>query len=102
MIRVTVSYPRGEQTRFDHDYYGTSHRRLLLDRLSEFGLERLEIDRCLSDGGGGPPPIVAAAHLIFRTLDGYQKGIGQHGTEIRADVARYTDIRPLVTISELL
>lgn len=101
MIRVTVSYPREEGARFDHDYYRTSHRQLLLDRLSAFGLERIEIDRGLSDAGGSQPPIIAAAHMIFRDLDGYQKGMTQHGKDIRTDVVRYTDIRPRVVISEV-
>jgi uncharacterized protein (TIGR02118 family) len=102
MIRVTVSYPRKDDARFDHDYYRTSHRQLLLDRLASFGLERVEIDRCLSGGAGEPPPVVAAAHMIFQGLEGFQKGMAQHGKEIMTDVARYTDIRPSVVISEVV
>ncbi len=100
MIRVTVSYPAKDGARFDHDYYAHKHRQLLLDRLGSFGLQRVEIDRCISGGAGEPPVIVAAAHMIFEALEGFQKGMAQHGKEIMTDVGRYTDIRPGVVISE--
>ncbi len=101
MIRVTVSYPRKDGARFDHEYYRNNHKQLLIDRLSPFGLQRVEIDRCLSGGQGEPPAIVAAAHMIFDGIEGFQKGMGQHGKEIMTDVGKYTDIRPGVVISEM-
>ena len=101
MIRVTVSYPAGEGAAFDHTYYHAQHRALLMERLASFGLQRVEMDRCLADGAGGPPPIVAAAHLVFTSLEGFQSGMAAHGRDIMADVARYTALRPDIVISEV-
>lgn len=101
MIRVTVSYPQTDGARFDHDYYRSKHRQLLLDRLSQYGLKSVDIDRCIADGAGKPPATIAAAHMVFETIEGFQKGMGAHGKEIMTDVANYTDIRPAVLISEM-
>ena len=101
MIRVTVSYPNAEGKRFDHAYYQAQHRKLLMDRLAEHGLQRVEMDKALSDGAGGKPAVVASAHLIFADIAGFQKGMGAHGREIMGDIANYTDISPAILISEM-
>ncbi|WP_158290189.1 EthD family reductase [Ramlibacter sp. WS9] len=101
MIRITVSYPNAEGKRFDHTYYQTQHRKLLMDRLAEHGLQRVEMDKALADGAGGKPPVVAAAHLVFTDMTGFQKGMAAHGREIMGDLANYTDIAPAILISEM-
>ena len=100
MIRVTVSYPSGADAQFDHAYYGKQHRELVEQKLSSFGLKAVEIDKGLADGAGGQPPHVAAAHLLFENLEGFQKGMAEHGGEISADLKNYTNIVPQVVISE--
>lgn len=101
MIRVTVSYPNVEGKRFDHAYYQAKHHQLLTDRLTEHGLQRVEMDRAVADGAGGKPPVVATAHLIFADMVGFQKGMAAHGREITGDIANYTDITPTILISEM-
>ncbi len=101
MIRVTVSYPNAEGQRVDHAYYQARHRQLLMDRLAEHGLQRVEMDKALADGAGGKPPVVAAAHLIFTDMAGFQKGMAAHGREIMGDIANYTDTTPTILISEM-
>ena len=101
MIRVTVSYPAKEGARFDHDYYRTKHRQLILDKLGHHGLQAVDIDRCIADGMGKAPPVLAAAHMIFDKLESFQHGMAAHGKEIMADVANYSDLRPSVVVSEM-
>ena len=100
MIRVTVSYPSAADATFDHAYYGKQHKDLIEQRLKAFGLIGVEIDKALADGAGGPPPHIAAAHLLFENMDGFQKGMAEHGGEITADVKNYTNIVPQITVSE--
>ena len=101
MFRITVSYPNAEGKRFDHAYYQSTHRQLLMDRLAAHGLLRVEMDKALADGSGGKPAVVACAHMIFADLAGFKAGMGAHGREIMGDVARYTDITPAVLICEM-
>jgi uncharacterized protein (TIGR02118 family) len=101
MIRITVSYPNLAGKRFDHVYYQAHHRKLLMDRLAEHGLQRVEMDKALADGAGGKPPVVAVAHLIFNDLAGFQKGMATHGREIMGDIGNYTDIEPAILVNEM-
>ena len=47
-------------------------------------------------------PFVAIGHEYFGAIDEFQKGMGQHGKEIMADVANYTTIQPQIQISEII
>ena len=51
---------------------------------------------------GAPAPYVAIGHVYFNALEGFQKGMGQHGKDIMADIANYTNIAPQIQISEVV
>ena len=103
MIRISVLYPTSEGKKFDVDYYVKTHMKLVRDRLTSFGLVRTEVDKGLAGGApGSPAPYVAIGHVYFNALEGFQKGMGQHGKEIMADVANYTNIPPQMQISEVV
>ena len=103
MVRITVLYPNEPGKKFDYDYYQHKHMSLVRDRLSSFGLVRTEVDKGLAGGApGAPAPYVCIGHVYFNHLDGFQKGMGQHGKEIMADIPNYTTIQPQIQISEIL
>ena len=66
--------------------------------LSEtWGLERAEIDR------GVDGPYVAAVHFRFESLEAMTAALSDDGsTVVTADVANYTNITPVVQISEIV
>ncbi|MEO7691312.1 MAG: EthD family reductase [Sphingomonas sp.] len=102
MIKMSVYYPADGGSRFDHDYYRTSHMPLIQQRLGDACL-RYEIEKGL--GGrepGSAPPFVAACHIYALSLETFQEAFGPHRPEIAADVANYTDITPIVQISEII
>ncbi|MGH2394175.1 MAG: EthD family reductase, partial [Candidatus Limnocylindria bacterium] len=71
--------------------------------LKPFGLIRYEVDKGVAGGTpGAAAPFVGACHIYFNTLGEFQKGMGQHGTELMADVANYTNIPPQIQISEIV
>jgi uncharacterized protein (TIGR02118 family) len=103
MVRVSVYYTGGEGKRFDLDYYTNKHMKLVRDRLGSFGCLRTEVDKGIAGGApGAPAPYVAVGHVYFDSLDGFQKGMGQHGKEILGDVPNYTNIQPQIQISEIV
>jgi uncharacterized protein (TIGR02118 family) len=103
MIRVTVLYPSGDGKKFDHDYYVKNHMTLVQERLKSFGIVRTEVDKGVAGGAPGvPAPYVAIGHVYFNTVADFQKGMGQHGKEIMADIANYTNIQPQIQISEII
>ncbi|HEY1832367.1 MAG TPA: EthD family reductase [Acidimicrobiales bacterium] len=94
MIRLSVLYPTAEGYVFDHDYYRDRHVPLAL---KTWGLERAEIDK------GVDGPYVAAVHFRFDSLEAMTAALSLEGTaEVTADVANYTNITPVMQISEIV
>jgi uncharacterized protein (TIGR02118 family) len=92
MVRLSVLYPATEGTSFDHDYYRSKHVPLCSET---WGPARVEIDR------GVEGPYVAAVHFLFDSADAMQAALASEGTEaVRADVANYTQIEPILQVSE--
>ena len=102
MIRVTVLYPDGDGKTFDHDYYVNSHIPMVSEKLKSFGLVKATVDKGL--GGAAPgssAPYVTIASLVFETIEGFQQAFGAHGEEMMADVPNYTNIEPIIQVSEI-
>ena len=94
MIRMSVLYPTTEDYVFDHDYYRDHHVPLAL---RTWGLERAEIDK------GVDGPYIAAVHFRFDTSEAMTAALSREGSsQVTADVANYTNITPVVQISEFL
>ncbi|HET9690463.1 MAG TPA: EthD family reductase [Acidimicrobiales bacterium] len=94
MIRLSVYYPSGEGTTFDHDYYRDHHVPLAV---KTWGLSGAEIDK------GVDGPYVAAVHMRFDSLEAMQSAMGAPGTaDVMADVANYTNIQPVMQTSEIV
>ena len=94
MIRLTVLYPATEGATFDHEYYREKHVPLCV---STWGLAGAEIDKGL-DG-----PYVAAVHFKFASPEAFQSAMASEAREaIRADVANYTTITPVLQTSEII
>ncbi len=95
MIRVSVMYPKGGK--FNFEYYKTKHMSLVHSLLDSFGLVQSEVNK-----GVGDSPYMAVGHLVFKTVEGMQKGLQAHDPEIATDLANFTDIQPQFQISEIL
>ena len=94
MIRMSVLYPKGEGTTFDHDYYRNKHVPLCL---STWNLSSAAIDKGI-DG-----PYEAAVHFEFDSTDAMQSVLGGPGTAaVMGDVANYTNIAPVIQVSEII
>ena len=94
MVKLTVTYPSGDGTTFDHDYYKTSH----IPMCNEvFKPSKTEVDK----GVNGPN--VAAVTFYFESMDALQAALGDDKTpDVMADVANYTNITPVTQISEVV
>ena len=92
MVTVTVLYPRTDDVTFDMDYYRNQHFGLLRDRLGD-NLKRDEIHEVL-DG-----PYVAYCQMYFDSMDDFKSPMAEHGAEIMGDVANYTNVQPVMLVS---
>jgi uncharacterized protein (TIGR02118 family) len=94
MIRMSVLYPTTEGSVFDHDYYRDHHVPLALQT---WALKQAEIDK------GVDGPYVAAVHFRFDSLEAMTTALsGEGSAKVTADVANYTNITPVVQISEIV
>lgn len=102
MIKVTVMYPYTEGARFDHDYYRDRHMPMVKARLGD-ACVYYTIDKGLGGGAPGTPPAyVAMCAFICDSLEGYGAAMREHGAEVRGDIANYTDIVPVIQVSEVV
>lgn len=102
MIKVAILYPNGEGKTFDMDYYASKHMPLAADLFGN-ALKAMSIDRGLAAGGapGAPIPYLAIGYFYFDTMSSFQDAMGPNSEKLRADVPNYTNIQPIIQISEV-
>ena len=83
-------------------HLGNRHLPLLKARMGD-ACKRYTIDKGLAGGApGAAAPFVALCHIYCDSLDSFQAGFGPHAAEIMADIPNYTDVTPVVQISEVV
>ena len=101
MIQVSVLYPNTEGGKFDVDYYCHTHMRMVKKALGA-ALRGVSVESGLSGGSpGSAAAYVASGHLLFDSLEAFQTAIAPHNTSFMADLPNYTDIRPIIQVSEV-
>jgi uncharacterized protein (TIGR02118 family) len=102
MIKVTVMYPNTPGNRFDHDYYRDRHMPLVASRLGDH-CRHYTVDKGLAGGSpDAPATYVAMCHIFCDSVDAFQQGFGPHAAEIMGDIPNYTDVSPVIQISEVV
>ena len=102
MIKVSVMYPNTAGARFDHAYYRDKHMPLVKRLMGEACLF-YTVDKGLAGGAPGEPaPYVGMCHIYSTSVETFQAGFGPHAKEILADIANYTDLSPVMQVSEVV
>ena len=101
MIKVTFLYPNRPGSRFDADYYIGVHMPLAI-RLLKPALKAVSAEIGLSSAmPGQPPPNAAIATFTFDSVQAFSEAVMPHYAELQGDIPNYTDIEPIVQISEM-
>jgi uncharacterized protein (TIGR02118 family) len=102
MIKVSVMYANKPGARFDHEYYRDKHMPLLKSRMGE-RCKYYTIDKGLSGAAPGESATyIAMCHVFCDSVESFQQGFGPHATEILGDIPNYTDLAPVIQISEVV
>ena len=101
-IKLSVFYPSGEGNHFDMEYYSNNHVSLLKELLG-----KAIIGATIEKGVGGENPgdgplFEAMGNLYFESMDSFQNSFAPNAQTIIADVPNYTNIEPVVQISEVI
>ncbi|OLB29051.1 MAG: EthD family reductase [Acidobacteria bacterium] len=101
MIKVTVVYPNTSGGYFDIRYYCDTHIPLVR-RLLGPALEGVAVEHGIAGATpGSPAPYLAIGQLQFDSVEAFQSAFGPHSQEIMSDVPNYTNIQPVIQISEI-
>ena len=103
MIKVSVLYPNKEGTHFNLDYYRDKHMQMVKDGLKPLGLLTTGIEKGL--GGiepGQPAPYHCIGTMTFETMERMQQALQQHGQGLMADIPNFTDVQPIIQVSEIV
>ena len=101
MFKVTILYPNGEDKTFDMDYYEKKHMPMVAGFLGK-NLRFFEIDKGIA---GRTPndkvPFLAIGYFYINDIAEYNKAIAQNRDAVISDFKNYTNIQPVVQISEI-
>ena len=102
MIKVSVLYPNTPGARFDHAYYRDKHMPMVQAKLGAACMA-YTVDKGLAGGApGSPATYVAACHIFSESVEVFGAAMERNQKEIFADIANYTDLEPVLQISEVV
>lgn len=102
MVKVTILYPNNDGKTFDMEYYSKKHMPMVARLLGD-SLKHVAIDRGIAGRTPDEPvPYLAIGYLYFDTLSAYRNSFGPNAEKIVNDIPNYTNIQPVVQISEIL
>ena len=101
LFKVAILYPNGEEKTFDMDYYEHKHMPMVAGLLGK-NLQFYEIDKGIS--GRTPSdklPYLAVGYFYVKDVAEYNKAITQNREAVINDIKNYTNIQPIIQISEV-
>ncbi len=102
LVKVAILYPSGDGKTFDMDYYTDKHMPMVADLFGD-PLKRYAIDKGVAGRTPEEPlPYVAVGYFYFNTLTDYQNAFSANAEKILSDIPNYTNIQPVVQISEVV
>jgi uncharacterized protein (TIGR02118 family) len=102
LIKVSILYPFAEGKTFNMEYYETKHMPMVAAFIGS-NLVRYTIEKGLASGIPNQPlPYMAIGTFYIKSLSDYQAAIGPNRDAIRADFPNYTNVAPVILVSEVV
>ncbi len=101
MFKVTILYPNGEGKSFDMSYYEEKHMPMMAGFIGD-NLQFYEIDKGIAGRTANDSiPFLAVGYFYIRDVAEYNKAIAANRETIVGDIGNYTNIQPIIQISEV-
>jgi uncharacterized protein (TIGR02118 family) len=101
MISLTVLYPKTVDSHFDLDYYLNTHTPLVKERLTPVGLSGVDLRVGMAGAAPDSPADYAMiCNLNFSSVEEIQNAFVVAGAEIMGDIPNFTNVQPLMQISQ--
>lgn len=102
LIKISVMYPFAEGKTFNMKYYEDKHMPMVAGYLGS-NLVKYTIEKGVASGIPNQPlPYMAIGTFYVKSLKDYQAAIGPNRDAIRADFTNYTNIAPIILVSEVV
>ena len=102
LIKVSVMYPYAEGKTFNMEYYETKHMPMVAGYLGA-NLVKYTIEKGLAGGLPNQPlPFMVIGTFYIKSLSDYQAAVAPNREAIRADFANYTNVAPIILVSEVV
>jgi uncharacterized protein (TIGR02118 family) len=102
LVKVSVMYPFAEGKTFNMDYYETKHMPMVAGFLGS-NLVKYTIEKGVASGIPNQPlPYLAIGTFYIKSLEEYQTAIAPNRDAIRADFVNYTNVAPIILVSEVV
>jgi uncharacterized protein (TIGR02118 family) len=100
-FKVTILYPNGDDKTFDMDYYEKKHMPMVAGFIGK-NLKFYEIDKGISGRTAADKvPFLAIGYFYITDIAEYNKAIAQNRDAVVNDFRNYTNVQPVVQISEI-
>lgn len=102
LIKISVMYPFAEGKTFNMEYYEAKHMPMVAGYLGE-NLVKYTIEKGVASGIPNQPlPYMAIGIFYVKSLSEYQAAIAPNRDAIRADFPNYTNVAPVILVSEVV
>jgi uncharacterized protein (TIGR02118 family) len=102
LIKISVLYPFAEGKTFNMEYYETKHMPMVAGFLGS-NLVKYTIEKGIANGIPNQPlPYMAVGTFFVKSLEEYQAAIAPNRDAIRADFPNYTNVAPVILVSEVV
>ncbi|HEV7330226.1 MAG TPA: EthD family reductase [Flavisolibacter sp.] len=102
LIKISVMYPFAEGKTFNMAYYEEKHMPMVAGYLGS-NLVKYTIEKGIASGIPAQPlPYMAIGTFYVKSLSDYGAAIAPNREAIRADFANYTNITPVILVSEVV
>lgn len=102
LIKISVMYPYSEGKTFNMEYYESKHMPMVAGFLGS-NLVKYTIEKGLASGiPNTPMPYMAIGTFYVKSLSEYQAAIAPNRDAIRADFQNYTNVNPVILVSEVV
>jgi uncharacterized protein (TIGR02118 family) len=98
---LAVYYPWQADAKFDFDYYRREHLKMLSDLYGK-SVGKMQVRKGLHKGDGSDPVFVTALTVEILSMEAYEVASKEHVARLIADVANFTNIKPLAEIEEFV
>ncbi|MDT0606333.1 EthD family reductase [Croceitalea rosinachiae] len=101
-FKISILYPNREGQYFNMDYYSKTHMPMVAalfgDRLKGYSIDKGLSGRTSDDA----VTYIAVGYFYFEKLSDYKEAFGPNADKIRGDIPNYTNIQPIVQISQII